>query len=280
MAAKEERVEEAPWGKYPLHGEAAKAILKCRKLPSNWVGKRLALLVRRKWKRNPPDPVDLETLGFRMRLHAKDNFCENRLLFMPQFYDVKEQRFLASVLEKNSRFVDIGANVGAYTLFASRHVGKKGKMAAVEAEPNIFRRLSENCHFNNLSEVKLFNCAVSDKTGILTLHVATHNRGENSLERQEAPHRFTTVEVPSEPLARICEQADLDRIDVLKMDIEGHEETALRPFFKDASPTLFPRWILIESPAHAPRRDLLQLLQDQGYRPTVQTETNTILKKS
>jgi FkbM family methyltransferase len=271
----------APWGQFPLEGRAGRHIGCLRQLPACFPFKRIALWWRHFWKKKAPHPVDLETLGFRLRLHPLDNFCENRLLFMPQFYDVGEQKFLAETLQPEWSFVDIGANIGIYTLFASRNIGPKGKLLAVEAEPENFRRLSFNCSLNGLESAKLVNRAVSDHAGRLEFSINTRNRGENSIHAQmvSGAHRETIV-VQAEPLANLLRKAQFDHVDLMKIDIEGHEERALKPFFAEAeNALLWPQFLMVESPRHQPRRDLLNLLQAQNYEQIRQTETNAILRR-
>ena len=129
-------------------------------MPANWLGRRLALAFRHGVKRACAGPLDVEALGVRLRLHPEDNFCENRLLFMPQFYDPQEFAFLARVLTPTSGFVDIGANVGIYTLIAAKRFAPRGRILAVEPDPVTFGRLATNLALNGLAQVQARQLAV------------------------------------------------------------------------------------------------------------------------
>lgn len=266
------------WGHFGLDSTDLRAVNRVRELPVNLLGKRLALWMRHFRKKKVPAVVDLETLGFRLRLHPLDNFCENRLLFMPQFYDVQEMRFLQETVVPGFNFVDIGANVGIYTLFAYRFAQGKGRFLAVEAEPENFRRLQQNCRLNGLTNCLLVNLAVSDQAGVLSFTVNTRNRGENSLRlTQPDGSQFQKIEVQAETLLKLLVKHGFARVDVLKMDIEGHEERVLETFLAEAPQILWPRFLIVESPKKHPREKLLHQLAAKGFKVFRQTETNAIL---
>src|SRR5262245_23371991 len=94
-----------------------------RRLPQTWVGRRLASLLRSTLKRIACGPIDAVRLGSRMRLHAQGNSCEKRLLISPQFFDPDELALLEQAIRPGFVFVDIGANVGTYSLFVAGRAG-------------------------------------------------------------------------------------------------------------------------------------------------------------
>jgi hypothetical protein len=77
--------------------------------------------------------------------------------------------FLASRLRDGDVFVDVGANIGYFSLLASRLVGRHGKVVAIEASPNIFAMLSANLARNGAANVEAINIAVSDRVGTTQL---------------------------------------------------------------------------------------------------------------
>ena len=79
-------------------------------------------------------------------------------------------------MKENETFVDVGANVGSYTLSAAKEYKDKGvKIIAVEAHPDNYRALCRNIQINNFRNVKTINKAVSDHKGNVTLYERSHD---------------------------------------------------------------------------------------------------------
>ena len=95
-----------------------------------------------------------------MRLYPGNNVAEKNLLFTPQYFDPEERRFLAERLGSDFTFVDVGANVGGYALFAATLGGPGSRILAVEPQGDIFERLSFNIGQNGLTTVKALELAV------------------------------------------------------------------------------------------------------------------------
>ena len=89
---------DAPFGTYQPTAFEARLIAIGRRLPPTKVGKRTASFIRSAMRRLRRDPLDLEVLGQKMRLHAGNNACEKRLIVTPQFFDPTELGFLKSRL--------------------------------------------------------------------------------------------------------------------------------------------------------------------------------------
>jgi FkbM family methyltransferase len=263
----------APWGSFPMPDALSGPVSWCRRMPANWFGQRLALALRHHAKRTCVGPLDVEALGVRLRLHPEDNFCENRLLFMPQYYDPQEFAFLGRVLGPTSCFVDIGANVGIYSLMAAKRCAPLGRVLAVEPDPVTFSRLVTNLALNDLAQVQARQLAVGARPGVLHLHRHARNRGQNELR---ADGSGTTETVAVQTLAALLADADCEAPDVMKMDIEGMEEEVLKVFFAEAPTASRPVHLIIEEKAGAPRASLRAQLTAAGYRKVEQTRTNGI----
>jgi FkbM family methyltransferase len=254
----------------------ARTVNLCRRLPTHWLGRRLALLLRHRSKHTARGPLDVEALGVRLRLHPEDNFCENRLLFMPQFYDAAEFAFLARVLRADSGFVDIGANIGIYTLVVAARLAPRGRILAIEPDPETCRRLRTNLALNALAHVRTLQVAVGERPGTLHLHRHVGNRGENELSHAAS---IGSEPVAVRPLADLLRETGCTAPEVMKIDIEGFEEPVLRAYFAATPPRDYPRHLIIEEKP-APRRPAQQaLLEDAGYRRIARTRTNGIWRR-
>jgi len=86
------------------------------------------------------------------------------------------------------------------------------------------------------------------------------------------------VEVAVRPLISMIEEARLERIDALKIDIEGYEDRALLPFFDQAPKGLWPRLLILERSEKDWASDLMGKLKDYGYRQAFSTKRNYVLQ--
>lgn len=120
--------------------------------------------------------------------------------------------------------VDVGANVGWYTLLAAKCVGPNGRVLAVEASPSIAARLRENLAMNPefAPRVTVVNCAAGDRDGTVPVYLADEeNSGKTSLHGADGATAECTV--PMKPLAAILAGVELHRVRVIKIDVEGAE---------------------------------------------------------
>ena len=80
-------------------------------------------------------------------------------------YENNKQQKMGKILKTGGIFYDIGANVGFYTLFGSSLVGPKGKVYSFEPLPRNLKYLYHHLHLNKITNVTVFECAVSNRTG-------------------------------------------------------------------------------------------------------------------
>jgi FkbM family methyltransferase len=250
------------------------------KMPSTWAGRRVASLIRSVLKRWSERPVDAVRLGSRMRLYASGNASEKRLMTSPQFFDPVELAVLEKALTPSFVFVDIGANAGAYTLFVARRVGSGGRILAVEPHPTARQRLQCNLDLNGIDWVTIAPVALADGSGMTSLFINDRNIGSSSLKADPAPDGVKrSIEVPCQTLLSLIEQEGLQRIDAIKIDVEGVEDRILVPFFANAPPARWPHLLLIEDNFRAWKDDLPAVLQRSGYVTVVATGGNLVLRR-
>jgi FkbM family methyltransferase len=127
-------------------------------------------------------------------------------------------------LKPNATFIDVGANIGWYTVLASVCVGAGGKVFAFEPVRRIFQHLTENVQINHGRNVFLERLAISDKCGTAILsNVDPRNDGSGSI----VAGRVQGEEVTTEELDTYCAARGISNIDLLKLDVEGAEMLAL-----------------------------------------------------
>lgn len=272
-------VEERPFGAFAPKALLAKIIARTRAASDSFLGRKTAYALRRIGLRAlHGTPVDIESLGARMRLYPDGNVCEKRVLFTPQYFDPVEREMLLKRLRDGFTFIDIGANIGAYSLFVAAHAGRSARILAVEPQPDVFARLAFNIAQNPFGTVKAVACALADKPGELTLFIDPANRGESSVRILNSS-AGRSVQVPATTLLALVEGEGYERIDAVKLDVEGAEDLILEPFLRDAPAELWPGFIIIEDSRQRWQSDLVGLLERSGYRLVLQTRLNLLFER-
>lgn len=236
-----------------------------RALPRNWIGRRLAAWLRSLARESGDGPVDIEVLGVRMRLYLHNNASERRLLVTPHFFDPSDLAILQSHITRDFSFIDLGANVGLYSLFVASLSGPGARILAVEPHPVAVRRLRANIALNGFS-VEVSQTAVADCGGVLELAADSNNIGATTV-RTDRPvkGRRQRIKVASCTLHELVERYGFQRVDALKVDIEGAEARALIPFLATAPENLWPRLILLEEHETTEQIDLAAALEAHGW---------------
>jgi FkbM family methyltransferase len=197
----------------------------------------------------------------------------------PQFFDPEELAILRTRLRPGFQFVDLGANVGTYSLFVAQQAGAGARVLAIEPQESILERLRENIALNGF-DVMVAPFAVADHEGIIEFMVDTNNLGSTSvnLERKARGGR-RLVRLPARKLLGLVREHGFERIDALKADIEGAEDAARLPFFEEAPRALWPRLVILEKNGGEWRRDCVACLKGLGYGvlPT-RSEGNWVLE--
>lgn len=126
--------------------------------------------------------------------------------------------------------VDVGANVGWYTLLAAKAVGPKGRVIAFEPDPEIAEMLRDNVELNGYDErVRVIVAAAADRTGTERFHATRKHRGNGSLVPELNQLGDASAEIETIDVAVTTIDAEgIDRIDVLKVDAEGSEARVFR----------------------------------------------------
>lgn len=273
------QAEAKPFGAFAPRGVLSRIISWTRAAPDSFLGRKIAYALRRLGLRSLAGaPVDIESLGAKMRLYPDGNVCEKRVLFTPQYFDQRERDLLAGRIREGFRFIDIGANIGAYSLFVAAKAGPSARILAVEPQPDVFARLAFNIAQNPFGTVKAIACALADKPGELTLFLDPANKGESSV-RILRSSTGATVKVPATTLLALLQSEGYERLDAVKLDVEGAEDLILEPFLRDAPEALWPSFIIIEDSRERWQMDLVGLLTQRGYRMLAQTRLNLVFER-
>jgi len=179
-------------------------------------------------------------------------------------------RWIATRLRPGDTFIDVGANIGYFSLLASKIVGDAGKVVSIEASPKIFEALIANLTRNRVRNVRPVNIAVSDGPGIVKVFGGNdYHTGLTTICEQRGL-KFE-CEVQTATLGTILQPEELRTARLIKIDVEGAEWRAVQGMLKVLSITRSDLEIMVEiNPELLLRQgkdpeDLLRMFSSAGF---------------
>lgn len=263
------------WGERAPHGLGSVLVL----------AKKLGLargpvkkLIARLWSGlQLPAPVDIRYAGLKFRLHPWDNVVENKMLFGSKLRDRLEIGKLREFAGDGGVFLDIGANIGYYSLMAV-HQGA-ARALAFEPNPAVLGRLQFNIEANHLAgRIKALPIALGDRAATMIMLVSERDLGGSHIgDHGNGPG--TPIEVQMRPLSDVLAEEGIARVDAMKIDVEGMEDAVLFPFFETGARSLWPQLVIIEHTSQKQwKRDILAWMLESGYREIGRNRSNAILR--
>lgn len=146
-----------------------------------------------------------------------DGFEQDEILFVRKF------------LEKGDIFLDVGANIGLFSLIASQYVESKGKIYAFEPTPETFSRLCENVEINAFSNISTFQIGLSDKEEELLFNVSQAGYDAwNSFAKLKELEDSCSISIKTTTLDSFLNQQEISDVNLIKIDVEGWEMNVLK----------------------------------------------------
>jgi FkbM family methyltransferase len=187
---------------------------------------------------------------------------DERLLSL-YMYEPAMVKLLINLLRDGMTFCDVGANIGIFTLLAARLVAPHGRVIAFEPEPKNAAILKKNIAINQYNNIDVIEKAVSETPGTCEFHLSDfsgcHSLFPGNLKPQGQTLLVETVRLDSIP--------GMDRVDVMKIDVEGAELFVLRSLGE-----IRPATIILEYNAERARaagvwgRAFLDAIRKIGYK--------------
>lgn len=178
-----------------------------------------------KWNkiRSTSNLVVTSIFGMRLPINPEDLSDISSSIATLGWFNLSVTELLRLFVRRGMTFVDVGANIGYYTLLASKQVGEEGLVLAFEPEPLNFYYLTRATSINGIKNVKLFNEALSDHEGTVRLYLSSNKRPEaHSIVRMSEKW----IEVPCTTLDRVAKTLER-KIDFVKIHVSGAEMNVL-----------------------------------------------------
>ncbi|MEU7291743.1 FkbM family methyltransferase [Streptomyces exfoliatus] len=177
-------------------------------------------------REHPRQRVSATRFGAMVAVDTQDLI--QRYLYLFGVWEPYMTGWLRQRLRPGDTYVDVGANIGYYSLLAGQLVGAEGQVVAIEASPMFHQRLLRNVALNDYRNVRAINGAVSDTEEILKFVLASSaNMGANSIVPYEGPAE-STFEIEARPLPDLLTADEIARARVIKIDVEGAEGSVVR----------------------------------------------------
>lgn len=176
-------------------------------------------------KRYANNPIsEKRVYGYLILINPKDRGPASPAIGVDGLYEPEETELLRKIVRKGAVVVDVGANIGWYTLLSAHLAGKTGKIVAFEPEPSNFSLLNESVKRNGFDNVFLFNNCVSNMEGTRKLWLNKGNLGGHSIVWRTSEE---AVDVEAVTLDSCLSKLEIQIVDLLKIDAEGAEPEVL-----------------------------------------------------
>jgi FkbM family methyltransferase len=197
-------------------------------------------------------------------------YDSNRSFFDYWGEDVGDLRFLWDALDAGMVFMDLGAYQGIYSVVAGKKLNGTGNIYAFEPSPREFRRLQVHFRWNRLSNARAEMFALGDSTSQTTFfQVKSGDTTRNGLRAPDSRDAVTEIPVSIISLDEYVREQNIERVDIIKLDVEGGEIDVLRGaanVFRDLRPLLICE--VLDATTRAWGYDacqIIQAVQDFGY---------------
>lgn len=201
--------------------------------------------------------------GVLMTLDSRQE-AERWLLFAGN-YQPALTAFLKQHTPPHGTCLDVGANLGFYALSFARWVGPQGHVVAAEANPALVERIARDAAHNGFGHLTIVDRPVHARVEPVTFYISP-SPGKSSIHHQHVANPLQTLTLTSTTIDHIAHDHDWQRLDVIKLDIEGNDCNALlgaRDTLARFKPVIaFEYW-----PSTPPEiaEDTFALLHDLGY---------------
>lgn len=166
--------------------------------------------------------VATEILDYKMFLNPKDEVI-TPFMYAYRHWEPNETSIIFHNLKEGDVFIDVGANIGYYTLLASKKVGITGHVYSFEPETENYELLKQNIILNNLQNVTVEKKAVANKPGRMKLYLNPTNKGDHSLRDDKMNRDYQEVDVIS-----LDDYFKDKKINFIKIDVQGADVLVIK----------------------------------------------------
>jgi FkbM family methyltransferase len=164
----------------------------------------------------------------RLELNLQDDLSRNWYFWGYAGFEPGLTRLWRRLVASRQCVFDIGANVGYYALYAANLLNEHGTVHAFEPSPHVFERLWRNAQLNQLADLRLNQVALADTDGSGYLFIPAADGDTNASIVPGFNIADDCISVPLMRFDSYCEAHNIQRVDLVKIDVEGAELSVLR----------------------------------------------------
>jgi FkbM family methyltransferase len=172
------------------------------------------------WCRYDGDIDFLADLSDRIQRHV--------LLYGGYRTERRHKNFMINRIQPGQVILDIGGHAGYYTLLFAKYTGNTGQVFSFEPNPSNYAILERNIQRNGFTNIELRAEIVSDKAGQTSLYLPDSDNTGNGSVYASSDTAFGQIEVQAINPDQLFQEKGIAKIDLIKIDVEGHEENVLR----------------------------------------------------
>jgi FkbM family methyltransferase len=173
-------------------------------------------------------PVEVRAKGYRLYARKSDAHIGSELI-AGRAHDANVEAALRVELKRGATFLDVGANIGVFTTLGANLVGPEGRVIAIEPIARNAELIERACRSNGFAQVRVIRGAASDREGEIVLRTSATT--SNAATPAAAGERLLADGSIAQAVPAIVLDdalAGLERLDLVKIDVEGMEPCALR----------------------------------------------------
>lgn len=225
--------------------------------------------------------VEVQGSKMHVNVHDKDRSMRRtfRAYALRRVHEEATTELFKKVVKEGDVIVDLGANLGYFTLFAAKLAGKKGKVYSFEPEPRNYDYLVKNIELNGYDNIVAAQKAVSDKLGKVKLYICPYDSGHHTINQYGGIEAYKPDFVYDNAVLDFVEVETIvlddffkgQAIDVIKMDVEGAEMLALSGMDgiirRSKNLKMFVEFfpLLIKEMGSSPEEFIRKLLEDYNF---------------
>jgi len=221
---------------------------------------------KKKRQKNSGDLI-VDVNGYKLAVIPGDLGISSELM-MFKTHEPLTTKLLSKELKKGMICLDIGGNIGYYTLLESNIVGESGKVIAIEPSPPNFQHLKKNLEIQDAENVDAYNFAAGDVDGNVNFLVYQESNGSFTIpdgETTDLPGEL--IKVPAKRMDTFLDELKINHVDFVRMDVEGYEShiiQGMKNTIKKSKP-------MFQIEVHTPllgkegTKKFLKEFQDYGY---------------
>ncbi len=177
----------------------------------------------KKNQQNKSGDLVVDVNGYKLKVIPGDLGISSELL-MFKTHEPLTTKLLSKELKKDMVCLDVGGNIGYYTLLESNIVGENGKVIAIEPSPPNFQHLQKNLEMQNANNVDAYNFAAGDKDGDINFLIYEESNGSFTIPDGETTNLpGELIKVQAKKLDTFLDELKINHVDFVRMDVEGYE---------------------------------------------------------